>query len=597
MTVLAALARAYYRWAEDDDQAPRLGYSIEKIGYIIALNPDGTVAGQPIPWKTTVKGKQLPRPMAVPQPPKRTSGIAPNFLWDKTAYVLGVTAGEGKRLAAEHAAFVNRHLAALADSTDEGLVALRRFIEAWRPDDFARLGWPEDMKDQNVVFALDSERLRNVMIHDRQAAQVLWTGQQTAGGSGEAVCLVTGEVGPIARLHPAIKGVWGAQSSGASLVSFNLDAFTSYGHEQGDNAPVSEAAAFAYSTALNRFLAQGSTNRLQIGDASTVFWAEAATREAAADAEDMFAALTGADRIDEAAEGRRVGDMLERIRNGQPLSALRPDLAAGVRFYVLGLAPNAARLSVRFWLDDDFGAIAERLIAHHHRMRIDPPPGEAAPSFWRLLIETAPLRKTDNIPPNLAGDWLRAILAGRRYPLTLLATLLMRLRADKDVNALRVAMLKALIIRNFPTMEVPVSLDPANTDPGYLLGRLFAAYEYVQTQALGGKVNATIRDQYYGTASATPRAVFPALQRKVTHHLARLRKDRPGSYVFADSKIGAIFEMADPDKLFLPTLSAQQQALFAVGYYHQRNDFYRGKDDAAAATETNATKAPKEAAQ
>lgn len=596
MTVLAALARAYSRLAERGE-APRAGYSAEKISYIIPLHPDGTVAGSPIDWRTKEKNKKLPRQIAVPQPPKRTSGIASNFLWDKTAYALGVTAGAGKRLIAEHADFVNRHLSALSDATDEGLVALRRFIESWRPENFVRLGWPDEMKDQNVAFALESDRLRNVMIHDREAAISLWIRTQSSGDRSKAVCLVTGEYGPIARLHSSIKGVRGAQSQGASLISFDGEAFKSYGHDQGDNAPVSEAAAFAYTTVLNRFLAYGSTNRLQIGDASTVFWAEAATREVAADAEDMFAALTGADRIDEAAEGRRVGDMLERIRNGQPLSALRPDLAAGVRFYVLGLAPNAARLSVRFWLDDDFGAIAERLIAHHDRMRIDPPPREASPSFWRLLIETAPLRKTDNIPPNLAGDWLRAILAGRRYPLTLLATLLMRLRADKDVNALRVAMLKALIIRNFPTMEVPVSLDPAKTDPGYLLGRLFAAYEYVQTQAMGGKVNATIRDQYYGTASATPRAVFPALQRKATHHLARLRKDRPKSYVFADSKIGAIFEMADPDKLFLPTLSAQQQALFAVGYYHQRNDFYRGKDDAAAATETNATKAPKEAAQ
>lgn len=590
MTVLAALTRAYDRLAQEG-LAPRFGYSVEKISYVIPLNADGTVAGQPIDLRVAEKRKQVPRPMAVPQPPKRTSGIAPNFLWDKTAYALGVTAGEGKRLAAEHAAFVRRHLAVLADSTDEGLAALRCFIKAWHPDDFARFGWPDEMKDQNVVFALERER-RDVMIHDRPAAQDLWKRLQSADGK-TAVCLVTGERGPVARLHPSIKGVWGAQSAGASLVSFNRDAFTSYGHEQGDNAPVSEAAAFAYTAALNRFLAQGSVNRIQIGDASTVFWAEAPSAEVTGEAEDLFAAMMGADRVDERAESGRVGDMLERIRNGQPLASLRPALAEGVRFYVLGLAPNAARLSVRFWLEDDFGAIAARLISHHQRLRIDPPPKDANPSFWRLLIETAPLRKTDNILPNLAGDWLRAILADRPYPLTLLATLLMRLRADKDVNALRVAMLKALLIRNFPMMEVPVSLDPAKTDAGYLLGRLFAAYEYAQTQALGGKVNATIRDQYYGTASATPRVVFPALQRKVAHHLARLRKDRPKSYVFVDNKIGAIFELADPEKLFLPTLSAQQQALFAVGYYHQRNDFYRGKDDAAPAE----TEAPEEAAR
>jgi CRISPR-associated protein Csd1 len=144
-------------------------------------------------------------------------------------------------------------------------------------------------------------------------------------------------------------------------------------------------------------------------------------------------------------------------------------------------------------------------------MRLDPPPREEAPSIWRLLIETAVQRKSENIIPNLAGEWLRAVLTGAPYPLTLLSTLLMRLRADHDVNGLRAGLLKAVLIRNF-AMEVPVSLDPENRDPGYLLGCLFAAYEYAQKQALGGNVNATIRDQYYGTASATPRAVFPLLQ-------------------------------------------------------------------------------------
>lgn len=211
-------------------------------------------------------------------------------------------------------------------------------------------------------------------------------------------------------------------------------------------------------------------------------------------------------------------------------------------------------------------------------MRIEPPPREDRPSIWRLLIETAVQRKSENIQPNLAGDWLRAILTGNPYPLTLLLAVLMRLRADRDVNGLRVGMLKALLIRDF-SWEVPVSLDLQNKDSGYLLGRLFAAYEHAQTQALVPSVNATIRDQYYGTASATPRLVFPLLQRKVTHHLSRLRKDKPWLAVNLDRRIGEIFELADPDSLFVPTLNARRQAMFAVGYYHQRNDFYRRKEE------------------
>lgn len=577
MSALASLVHAYGRLAERGE-APVFGYSVEKIGFLISLNEDGTTAGPPIDLREGEGKKKTPHLIPAPQPTKRTSSIAPNFLWDKTSYVLGVTAGEGKRTAEEHAAFVAKHKELLQDSDDEGLRALLRFLELWRPEDFASLGWPEEIKDQNVVFSLESERLKRIRIHDRPAARALWARLCSEGEKSEAACLVTGEHGPVARLHPAIKGVWGAQSSGASLVSFNIDAFTSYGHEQGDNAPVSEAAAFAYTTALNHFLERDSGHRVQIGDASTVFWADASDAAAADEAENIFARF-----VDEKVEAKKVEAILEAIRQGKPIADIKPDLPKGVRFYVLGLSPNAARLSVRFYIEDDFGEIASRYLAHIEHMRLDPPPREEAPSMWRLLIETASQRKSENIPPNLAGEWLRAILTGAPYPLTLLSTLLMRLRADHDVNALRAAILKSVLIRNFE-MEVPVSLDPENKDSGYLLGRLFATYEYAQTQALGGNINATIRDQYYGTASATPRAVFPLLQRKATHHLSRLRKDKPGLATNLDRKIGEIFELAEPESLFMPTLSARRQALFAVGYYHQRNDFYRRKDARAEPT-------------
>jgi CRISPR-associated protein Csd1 len=567
-------------------RVPLAGYSTERIGYCVVLTEDGSPAFDPVPFFEGEGKKRVARPKSVPQPTKRTSGIAPNFLWDKTSYALGVTAGEGRRTADEHSAFVARHEKLLAGADDLGLQALLAFLGRWRPEQFDALGWPAEMKDQNIVFALENE-YRQRMIHDRPAARELWSKLSAGGAGDEAVCLVTGERAPVARLHPAIKGVWGAQSSGASIVSFNLDAFTSYGHEQGDNAPVSEHSAFAYTTALNKFLEKGSRNRIQIGDASTVFWADALNAELAEEAEGLFGAMLGG--VDESAQASKVGEVLEKIRAGRPLSDkdVAPELAKGVRFYVLGLSPNAARLSMRFYMEDDFGVIAERFQRHGTAMRIDPPPKDANPSIWRCLIETAAQRKSDNILPQLAGEWLRAILTGSAYPLTLLATILMRLRADKDVNPLRVAMLKATLISaklaprdpKSGKREVPVSLDPQNKDPGYLLGRLFAAYEYAQTQALPG-VNATIRDKYYGTASATPRAIFPLLQRGSTHHLAKLRKDKPGFAINIDRKIADIYDLAEADKLFVPTLTAQKQAMFAVGYYHQRNDFYRRKDAA-----------------
>jgi CRISPR-associated protein Csd1 len=254
--------------------------------------------------------------------------------------------------------------------------------------------------------------------------------------------MVTGEMVPVERLHPAIKGVRGAQSTGSSIVSFNLDAFSSYGREQGDNAPVSEAAAFAYTTVLNRFLKRDSRHCVQVGDASTVFWAEASDPAAAGDAEDFFAALVEAG--DEEITNQSVKAALEKIRAGCATADIIADLPKGVRFYILGLAPNAARLSIRFYLEDELGVIARRWLEHVERLRIEPSPSGPAPSMWRMLIETAALRKSKNIQPNLAGNWMRAILTGAPYPLTLLSALVIRIRADHDINALRAGMLKSI---------------------------------------------------------------------------------------------------------------------------------------------------------
>ena len=578
MSVLAALTRAYDRMAARNE-VPAFGYSTQNIGFLISLNADGSVASIPVDLRGGEGKKRVARRLSVPQPVnvKRTSRIEPNFLWDKTAYVLGVTAGKGKRTAAEHKAFVERHRDWLAGTNDEGLVALLRFLEGWRPELVAKMAWPEDMKDQNIVFALDRERLDNVYLHDRPAARELWARLSAQGDkNAEAICLISGMKAPVARLHPAIKGVWDAQSSGASIISFNRDAFTSYGHEQGDNAPVSEAAAFAYTTALNRFLERDSGHRVQIGDASTVFWADASDPNAAEEAEDFFAGLMGAD--DEKIANRGVKDTLEKIRAGRAAADVVAELPKGVRFYILGLAPNESRLSVRFYLEDDFGVIARRYLEHVERLRIDPPPRDVAPSMWRMLIETAVLRKSKNIQPNLAGNWLRAILCGAPYPLTLLSTLIMRLRADHDINVLRVAMLKSLLIRNF-NMEVPVALDPAFTDQGYLLGRLFALYEQVQAAALGYNVNATIKDKFYSAASAQPRKVFHLLELGSANHLSKIGKQKPGLKVNLEKQIGAVMDLMEPGKDPFPaSLPDKSQALFGLGYYHQRNQFFRKAD-------------------
>ncbi|WP_339951093.1 type I-C CRISPR-associated protein Cas8c/Csd1 [uncultured Albimonas sp.] len=585
MSVLAALARACARLPD----APPFGFSTEKIGFCIVLNSDGMVAEKPIDLRDTDR-KRSPRALMVPQAVKRTAGISPNFLWDKSAYVLGVTAGEGKRTAQEHAEFRRFHEERLAGTDDDGLLALLRFLSAWTPEAFAPPLWPEDLLDQNLVFALASER-RERFLHDRPAARALWERLKAEGAAEARICLVTGDPSPVARLHPSVKGVWGAQSSGASLVSFNLDAFASYGHEQGENAPVSEAAAFAYTTALNRFLERDSGHRIQIGDASTVFWAEASEPAAEAEAETLFAAFldpAAASAAEDAAAARRIGVQLKRIREGRRLDEVAPHLP-GVRFHVIGFAPNAARLSIRFAWADDFGRLTanyQRFLADTH---VSPPPRDGFPPLWRWLLELAAQGKRENVPPTLAGDWMRSILAGTPYPLTLLTLALVRIRADGRLDALRAGMMRAVLVRNF-NREVPVALDPDCDDRGYLLGRLFAVYEEIQRAALGGQVNATIRDKFYGSASATPQKVFSLLDRGSANHLQKLRKLNPGRSVNLEKQLAAIMERMSPGATPYPvSLPMAEQALFGLGYYHQRSDFFRKRPEAGAEPEPQET--------
>jgi len=592
VSVLQALDRYYGRMA-DRGEAEAPGYSRPKISYALVLSADGApvdVLDLRVP-----SGKRLvPRQIEAPAEVKRTVGILPNLLWDKTAYVFGRTAGEGRRTAAEHAAFRNAHLALLEGARDGGLLALRCFLENWTPARFDAAPFAADMLDANFVFRLEGEPR---FIHQREAAQALVAAQ--AGGDGpRGFCLVSGLDAPVRRLHPVIKGVEGAQSSGAALVSFNLDAFASYGKEQGANAPTSEAAAFRYGAALNRMLDRGGRNRLPrpIGDTTVVFWADASDEAVAAAADDIFAALFEPPSIDpevknllgDAEQAARLFRALGEIADGRPVRELDPRLDAGVRFYVLGLAPNAARLSVRFWLSDSFDAFAQRLAQHYADLAIEPLPWRALPpSVGRLLVKTTALQeKFENIPKLLAGEVTRAILAGTPYPRTLLATALIRLRAGDDpASGWHAAIIRAVLAREARLLKrkeaPPVELDRDNADPAYNLGRFFAVAEIAQRMALKG-VKATIRDKYYGAYSAAPASLFPIVQKGMQNHLSKLRKEGKGGWV--EREVEQIVGRLPPNgpPRFLPL---EGQGRLAIGYYHQRATKIEGKPAAERAEE------------
>ncbi len=585
--ILQALNSYYQRLAQERDESgaskvPSYGFSKEQIAYILILSPQGEVLD--VIANMTRDKKPRPKLMTVPRPEKRTSGIKPNFLWDKTAYTLGIELEKDKAAVRSwtatektFTAFRDYHLRVLEGTEDAGLRALQCFLQRWQPQRFAESGLPEDIIDRNLVFQLDGD---DRCLHQRPAAKTLWQALLHSDQEKKVPCLVSGTMAVPTLLHPAIKNIWGGQSSGGSIVSFNQKSFESYGKAQGDNAPVSEESASAYTTALNYLLDRAHRQCVQIGDASTVFWAVADEARQAEAAEMLFNAIVSPP--DDATENHKLSALLTDIAKGRALAEIRPDLDPGTRFYVLGLAPNASRISIRFWLQSTLGELATRFAEHYDDLSITPSPWRKVPSLWRLLVETAVQGKTENISPLLAGEFMRAILAGTPYPMSLLAQLLLRVRADGDVNGYRVAMIKAILVRryrkNLIQEEVPMALDENNRNVAYLLGRLFAVLERIQGQALGEKINAGISERYYGSASSVPFSVFPRLLSGARHHLGKLRKDRPGSAVYLDKDIGEI--VGHLPESFLPRhLSIDDQGRFAIGYYQQKQRYFEKKSE------------------
>ena len=587
MSILRSLTDLYDR-LESSDKAPSYGFSRENISYAIVLSPEGSLSSV-LDLRDTSAKTPRPRRLEVPRAVKRTGQPAPNFLWDKTSFVLGAGTSEFSRVLREHTAFKDFHERLLASSGDEGARALLRFLKGWRVEEYHDLPHALEMLDTNIVFSLQDEMQR---LHQRSSMERIWLNHLADEEGTSGLCLVTGEQTSIARLHPSVKGVAGAQGSGASIVSFDKDAFKSFGKERGANAPVSERAAFAYTTSLNTLLERGSPQRIRIGDTTTLFWADASGNEAKASAaEGFFLDLFSGPPTDEE-EAAEVRDKLTAVAQGRPLVEVDPEVDEDTRFFVLGLAPNAARLSIRFWYEDSIGAISRRIGEHWRDLHLEPTPWRTPPSARRLLYETAAQRKPENIPPTLAGALMHAILTGRPYPRSLMATVVMRMRADNDLAGWRVlgwraSILKACIVRNRRTQtqmsqeDYLVSLDRNSNSIAYNLGRLFAAYAYAEEKL--ARRNATIRDKYMGAGSATPRRVFPILMRGYEHNRSGLAKDpqKRGAGVRADRAVAQIIDALPGEERLPASLSLEDQAQFFIGYYHQERDFYSKSDTAA----------------
>ncbi|NOS76094.1 MAG: type I-C CRISPR-associated protein Cas8c/Csd1 [Methyloglobulus sp.] len=602
--ILSSLAQYYQRLADTPDavtglaRVPAYGFSEERISYILVLKRNGELVD--VQSNLSDDKKPKGRYIKVPWSVKRSGQFTEKafkegknnafFLWDKTAYCLGVESDSKNDLKISpltFEAFKKLHLNLLAGTEDEGLLAISRFLENWSPDKFKPPYFKNEMLDANFAFKLDGDR---EYIHDRREALKFWLKNiEPKTDANKAVCLDTGKHEPYMNLHPSIKGVYGGQSSGGSIVSFNADAYTSYGKSQGENAPISEMAAFAYTTALNYLLRRENNQCISIGDTSTVFWAVARDGQTEQQAESLFAFMLNMP-ADDGQQTAQIKPILDKIAKGRPLNEFAPNLDPETRFFVLGLAPNAARLSIRYWLDTTFGQLASNIREHFQDLSLNPLPWREPPSVWRLLIQTAVQGKSENIPAQLAGELMRAIITGQSYPRMLLAQLIQRIRSDGDINGIRVAMIKAIIQRDFRKgliqEEVPMSLNVNSTHTAYRLGRLFAVIERIQEAALGRDLNSTVTDKYYGTASTVPFSVFPRLLASSQNHLTKLRKDKPGYAVNLKKDLAEI--IAGIENSFPRHLSVEEQGRFTIGYYHQKQSYFESSKKAdAVADESN----------
>lgn len=558
-----------------------------KVSYELRLNDAGQLVSVLDLRTETKMGKKTvlaPRAMRVPAHEKRSSGIAANFLCDNSTYLLGADEkGKPERSADCFKACAKLHHVILDGVDSPAARALLAYFDSWDPTQASTHPllaeqWKEITGNANLIFGYEAADHSHSFVNDDLAIQNAWQAHYNdrSADSDIGQCLITGKYAPIERTHPNISGVPGAQSSGAALVSFNAPAFCSYGHEQGDNAPVSKYAAFAYTTALNRLLADRSHCK-HVGDTTILCWAENA-EPVYQDAMSMF--LFGADE----AAGIQESDVqaaLKRLSAGQTVPFLEKELSPDQHFYLLGLAPNAARLSVRFFLRDTFGSFAQNLQKHAEEMEIDCSEKEKFRTLpiWAVVNETT--RTVPGQPakpsPQLAGDLLRAVLTGGRYPATLLNGVTLRIRAEQNVTRGRAAVIKAYYLRNYPTelnKEVyTVSLNETTNVP-YLLGRLFSVLEAVQKAANPG-INTTIKDRYFNAACATPGMSFPTLLRLSQKHLRKLNDGLATHY---DKQITELMAQL-PESGFPARLSLPDQGKFTIGYYHQTQKRYVKKNE------------------
>lgn len=574
--ILQALTE-YYEALLKDNKVARRGWCQAKTAFALNLNADGSLKGVVTLKEEKERGKKkvwLPSERMVPQMVTRSSGVAANFLCDNSKYILGIDGAEsGKRVRECFEAAREKHIKILECADGLMATAIKSFFRTWDPDkamehDKLQEVWEEITDGSNLIFTMDDNEAQE----DKEICNA-WERYLEQEGEGQrGICLVTGKEDEIARIHGTIKGIQGAQSSGAALVSFNAPAFESYNKEQSYNAPVGKYAAFAYTTALNYLLSEKGYP-FQVGDTAVVYWAETG--------EEIYQDVFEWSIKPRKDNQETIKSIFQNLKEQRGINLKGIELDISQRFYILGLAPNAARLSVRFFYENSFGNILNHIQKHYVRMNMVKPVWEEREylGVGEMLFETVNQKSKDKKPvPNLPGAVLKAILANTRYPENLYSSILIRIRAEQGrVTWGRAAMIKAYLIQNHHLQkgEEFVGLNEETNDVPYVLGRMFAVLESIQEEANPG-INTTIRDKYFNSSCANPASVFPILLKLKNSHIRKIEREKKGKKIFFEK---ILTELTGKIKEFPKSLTLEEQGHFILGYYHQVQKRYEKKEE------------------
>lgn len=575
--ILQALV-AYYNKLAARGEISKPGWAKAKISWAIELGDDGSVLGiLPLKVESPDGKKQIPREILLPAPVKKTSGERSNFLWENAEYLLGVqTKEDGGKTAKRFVTAKELHDSLLADVHTPVAEAIKAYFAACDPAAIASM-LPDGCMDELRKGANLTFLYQNRFPGEFPELCAAWDAHYGGKKIGETfVDVVTGEVVVPEATHPSIKNVQDAQPSGAALVSFNAEAFESFGRKQNLNAPMGKETAFAYTSALNS-LTGDKDHRQHIGDMTVVYFAEDA-EPVYQDVMDLCFAGSD-DRVTDA----ELHSILQNIAAGKQTDFAGKTLSPDDRFYLLGISPNASRLSVRCFRQSSFGDVISRIKQHYDDIAIvtDNRSKWVDIPLWALLRETVNPNANDKTPaPQMAGDTLRAVLTGGRYPETLYRRTLLRIRAEHDITRGKAAIVKGYLLRNtkhrkdyaYIKEASTMALNETSNYTPYVLGRLFSTLEAVQSAANPG-INTTIKDKYFNSACATPAAVFPILLKLANSHLKKLGGGLAVNY---SKQIGAL--VARLETAFPKTLSLEEQGAFILGYYHQTQKRFEKKN-------------------